>query len=478
MFSRPLCVQEELDNSITKNKIGNKAYNLMVTSSIGIPIPKGFVIGIGEEFSTEEIVSEFELYELNKPVSVRSGGAVSMPGMMDTILNVGITRDNITEIFEDEIFGKDCYRRLIQSMGSSIFGIPEKIFLEIEKAAKEFYINDDTTMINKVVSLYEKVFKTHTGFVFYDNADEQLIKAVDSVKKSWNSDRAIEYRNSEGIPEDGGTAIIIQEMVFGNKNESSGTGVVFSHNPNTGKPGLYGDFLSLAQGEDVVSGHKIPTSIDSMLNDPKFRMNGKQLQSYMSKLLRKFKTMQDVEFTIDNGVLYILQARKAKCSPRASIRSALSLVNNGSLTVSEATDMVINSLPIQVEKSISIDNCKLSRLGFGIGVSYGEVIGHLAIGKDAALKMKESNMPYIYCAEFTSPNDTELMRNSVGVVTSMGGRLSHAAVLSRSMNKPTIVGFSSMKIVNDYAIIDEEINIYSGDMIKIDGSTGAVDYVN
>jgi pyruvate,orthophosphate dikinase len=234
----------------------------------------------------------------------------------------------------------------------------------------------------------------------------------------------------------------------------------------------------MAQGEDIVSGYKIPVAIEAMKDDPKFRKNGKQLQTYMSKLLRRFKTIQDVEFTIDNGVLYILQARKAKCSPRASIRSALSLVNNGSMTLSEATDMVMDSLPHQSNSSINIDNSKLSRLGFGIGVSDGEVAGFIAIGKEVAMQMKNENKPYIFCAELTSPDDTELMRTSVGVLTTMGGRLSHAAVLARSMGKPTVVGFDSMKVMKDHVIIDDEINIYNGSQIKIDGLTGAVYYVN
>ena len=477
MFTRPLCV-EELDPSVTKYNVGNKAYNLMCMSAIGLPVPDGFVIGIGEQGSMIEILSEFELYELAMPVSVRSGGAVSMPGMMDTILNVGVTRDNINELFDDEVFGKDCYRRLIQTMSTAVFNIPAELFLKIERAAIDFYIDDQLSMMNKIVELYEDIFESHTGFPFFDDPDQQLFRAVVAVQSSWNSQRAIDYRKSEGISDEGGTAVIVQQMVFGNKNEYSGTGVVFSHNPNTGKPGLYGDFLPMAQGEDIVSGYKVPVAIEAMKDDQKFRKNGKQLQTFMSKLLRRFKTIQDVEFTIDNGVLYILQARKAKCSPRASIRSALSLVNNGSMTLSEATDMVIDSLPFQGNSSINVDDAKLSRIGFGIGVSDGEVAGFIAIGKDAALQMKNENKPYIFCAELTSPEDTELMRTAIGVLTSMGGRLSHAAVLARSMGKPTVVGFESMQVCNDHVIIDDEIKVYNGSQIKIDGLTGAVYYVD
>jgi pyruvate,orthophosphate dikinase len=477
MLTRPLCV-DEVDPSITKHNVGNKAYNLMCMSSMGLPVPEGFVIGIGEKGSMDEIISEFELYDIDMPVSVRSGAAVSMPGMMDTILNVGLTRDNIEFLFDDPVFGMDCYRRLIQTMSTAVFDIPAEIFLKIERAATEFYINDDLSMMSKIVKLYEDIFEDRVGFRFFDDPNEQLFRSVVAVQSSWNSQRAIDYRKAEGISDEGGTAVIVQRMVFGNKNEYSGTGVVFSHNPNTGKPGLYGDFLRMAQGEDIVSGYKVPVAIEAMKDDPKFRKNGKQLQTYMSKLLRRFKTIQDVEFTIDNGVLYILQARKAKCSPRASIRSALSLVNNGSMTLSEATDMVMNSLPTQNNASINIDNSKLSRLGFGIGVSDGEVAGFIAIGREAALQMKNENKPYIFCAELTSPDDTELMRTAIGVLTAMGGRLSHAAVLARSMGKPTVVGFDSMKVMDNHVIIDDEINIYNGSQIKIDGLTGAVYYVN
>jgi len=472
LISYPLVV-ESIKSEITPELVGNKAYNLMVMSTLGLPVPKGFVIPTDvESIDYDEIVEEFELHDIGFPVSVRSGAAVSMPGMMDTILNVGINDIETSE----EAFKQNCFYRLIETMAASVYHIDDSQFKEINQAAQDFYIDDAVKMNTKIAERYLDILSENNIEFPYDPY-EQLFHAASSVKDSWNSKRAIQYRESEGISHDGGTAVIVQEMVFGNRNSKSGTGVVFSHNPNTGKPGLYGDFMSFAQGEDIVSGTKIPMSIDSMINDDKFKRAGKQLKAYIGKLLRHFKFIQDVEFTIDDGELFILQTRNGKCSPKASIRSALSMVNNGSMSIQEATDMVIESIPQDKTSNIQVDESMLVRLGFGIGVSDGEMYGAVACSAEFAEKLQQDKIPYIFCAEITSPEDTETMRHSVGVLTSMGGRLSHAAVLARYMSKPTVVGFEAMSVDHKGFTVEED-RIENGDMIKIDGTTGSVFYIS
>jgi pyruvate,orthophosphate dikinase len=475
LITYPIKVQS-IPGNISVENVGNKAYNLMVMASLELPVPKGFVIPVSvSEFSKDELIKEFNLYGLKPPVSVRSSGAVSMPGMMDTILNVGSNIEN-TENTEDLAFKLNCYSRLIQSLGTTVYDVDYEKFETIEGAAKDFYIDDDVAMYRKIVDKFNDIWFENIHQEFPSQLDEQLYIAAIAVKDSWNSTRAREYRQAEGISDNGGTAVIVQEMVFGNRNNMSGTGVVFSHNPNTGKPGLYGDFLPFAQGDDIVSGSKIPRSIESMIYDDRFKKVGKQLKAHIAKLLRYYKYIQDVEFTIDNNELFILQTRNGKCSPRASIRSALSMINTGTISITEATDMVLQSWPKADDKRISVDDSNLNRLGFGIGVSEGEAIGFIASSKSYAEELRSESKPYIFCAQITSPEDTEAMRHSVGVITSMGGRLSHAAILARSMSKPTIVGFDSMSITSDGIVVDEDF-YKNGDMIKIDGTTGAVFYV-
>lgn len=465
----------ELSSEINPSTVGNKAYNLMIMSQLGLPIPRGFVIKIGERFTKQDLIDEMDVYEFDAPVSVRSGAPVSMPGMMDTILNVGVSHHLIDEMFEDRAFGLDCYARLIETMSTSIFQAEKNLFDSIYDAANRFYIDDNIAKNQKIVDLYEEIAKEYIGQDFFSDPYEQLYRSAMGVQDSWNSQRATDYRKSEGIDDGLGTAIIIQEMVFGNRNDRSGTGVVFSHNPNSGKPGLYGDFMSNAQGEDIVSGSKIPMSIESMISNPRFKKNGKELQAYISKLLRHFKYIQDIEFTIDDGKLFLLQTRRGKCSPRASIRSALSLVNNGAMSISEATDLVMESIPDLNLNQYSIDESSLIRLGFGLGVSDGVACGVVASNRQYADHCKSNGIPYIYCSTFTSPDDTEIMRHAVGVLTAMGGRLSHAAVLARSMNKPTVVGFDLMKITQD-GISIEETHLVNGDAIQINGMDGGVYY--
>ena len=473
MITYPLNV-ESISDKVDPTIVGNKAYNLMVMSTLGMPIPKGFVIPSSVDltkFNKDDLAKEASLYNLKFPVSVRSSGAISMPGMMDTILNVGAQQPSERD---DEIaFKLECHLRLVQSLGSCVFEIDDTHFSAIEKAAKDFYIDDPVSMNRKIIDRFYDIWIDNLGFDFYQEIDEQLYISALAVKQSWYSTRAYEYREAEGISHDGGTSVIVQEMVFGNRNDTSGTGVVFSHNPNTGKPELYGDFLPSSQGEDIVSGTKIPRSIESMLYDDRFKKCGKQLKSNIGKLLRHFKFMQDVEFTIENGELFILQTRNGKCSPKAAIRSALSMVNNGSISIAEATDMVMQSLPSNNDTQITVDQSAFARLGFGIGVAEGEAIGYIACSKDYAEQMKQEGKPYVFCSLNTSPEDTESMRHSVGVVTSMGGRLSHAAILARSMGKPTVVGFEPMIVSPDGFIIDDEYYM-NGEMIKIDGTTGAI----
>lgn len=473
MYSIPLLQNEGSLPPV--EQIGNKARNLMVMNNLGLPVPKGFVIPINSSsFSADQLAEEVALHDLRFPVSIRSGAPVSMPGMLDTILNVGITLSNIenfVDLLGSEVAVYDCYRRLIKGFISTTEYHGDDLH-EFENAANIFYIEKDINYQLKLIEIFTGIFNEHSAFTFPQTQEEQLKRAAEAVLNSWYSHRATDYREAENISHDLNTAIIVQEMVFGNKSETSGTGVVFSHNPNNGKPGLYGDFMPTAQGEDVVSGYSIPRPIESMLNDPRFKRCGRELSRHVSKLLREFKRIQDIEFTIEDGTLYILQCRNAKTSPRATVRSALNMVNIGSMNVEEAATMIVDSLPTPPSDSIETDQI-FTRIGFGQGVSDGVATGFIATSIRVANEMRSEGLPYIYCASATSPEDTEAMRHSVGVLTASGGRLSHAAILARSMNKVTVVGFESMLINGDSILIDQ-IQYEKDMLIQIDGNTGSV----
>jgi pyruvate, orthophosphate dikinase len=481
--SEPLLVED----------VGGKAHHLMRLSNMGINIPRGFVLPT--QWTHKALDSSDVLHigssvrklahdrglSWDSPsgaplvVSVRSGAPVSMPGMMETILNVGLTRDNLQAFSESvdcsSAFANDCYRRLIQMYGTVVQDIDKQAFNCYYDAAKVFWLEINEAAAAKLVEKFEKVYEKETGVSFPDNSTEILIESVHAVFDSWNSTKAYTYREIEGIDHKMGTAVIIQQMIFGNTGLLSGTGVVFSHDPNTGQRGLYGDFLHNAQGEDVVAGTHKTLPIKKLLQNKELKPVAKNLQQIMTMLHMEYKEMVDVEFTIENGKLWILQARVAKRSRRASVRLCLDMVKDGSLNTESATARIIDLLP----RTNSGTGCPedLSCVGRGVGVTEGEVSGRIAIGKESIKQFIDSGTPYVYIAKETAPDDSFQMKHAEGILTAQGGTLSHAAVVARGWDKCCVVGFEDMKVLEDKIQIDSLVASV-GDWIKINGSSGEV----
>lgn len=476
-------------------RVGGKAANIGEMRRIGLPTPDGFVSTTDVTFGNLEPYSEF-YYGLianirnlaartNKTwgldqgnpllVSVRSGAPVSMPGMMDTILNVGLTRSNLDRFVSHrngtKAFGLDCYRRLIQMFAVTVEGVDAEHFNEVYEAAKLFYDELDEEAYETIVNLYEEIYEKEVGEEFPQLPTEQLYRAAKAVYLSWFSKKAKDYRELEGISYNMGTAVTVQEMIFGNLDRSA-TGVVFTHNPNTGIKGLYGDFLKNAQGEDVVAGtHKVQ-SIEKLFLDDEISDSAKELRSALSRLFQSERDMLDVEFTIERDKLYLLQYRVAKRSKRASVRMLVDMTRDCTISSEEATKKFLDLLPKEI-KAGAADESDLSYVGSGLGVTEGIAFGKIATNHREAQLYIDSNEDYIYVSKETSPSDSVYMKHSQGILTAKGGRLSHAAVVARGWNKPCVVCFEKMEVQQNGILVDGTI-YPSGSKIKIDGTSGEV----
>jgi len=493
----PLSAKEfELDGLEDPNPlyIGAKAFNLYRMSRMGLPVPDGFVLscnhrkelgslyhsGLCERMETLATwvgrcwVASSDDFTRPLLVSVRSGAPVSMPGMLDTILNVGLTREKIPLLNEaykaSDRFGFDCYRRLIQMYGVSVESIDPKAFTEYADAAKTFFIDigKSERACQRLVDIYEGVFERETGRGFPSEM-EQITKAVDAVYDSWDSPAAVAYRESTGIDSGLGTAVIVQQMVFGNHDDSSGSGVVFTHNPNTGEKGMYGEFMIQGQGEDVVAGTHTTTPI-AQLGNNNFTKPLKSLKIYLGRLFVEFSEILDIEFTIESGKLYLLQFRTAKRSRRASIRFAMDMMRDGVLSSEEATKRITDLFPS--DSGLILNNENLEFAGFGVAVGGEAISAPIAIGPTAKT-LADQKDPFIYVAENTDAADFPLLSAATGILTANGGALSHAAILARSWDKPCVVGFEDMKVFEDHILINQ-IKIPNGTIIQIDGSEGSV----
>jgi pyruvate,orthophosphate dikinase len=480
-----------------KNQVGGKASNLHDMILMGLNVPRAFVISTDVCFQSEDkrqvgtswhmaLMSHvrYMAQQTNRVwngavdplvVSVRSGAPVSMPGMMETVLNVGLTRDNLEAFVEargaSRSFGLDCYRRLIQMYGTTVADIPAEKFTSVYNAARVFYEELDERANENLVRLFERVYLEQTGEAFPDDANTQLLGAINAVFRSWNSEKAVTYRKLENIDDKMGTAVTIQEMVFGNLDESSATGVVFTHDPNTGKLGWYGDYLVGAQGEDVVAGTHNTLPIKSILKDPVLSKTGKELQALIGMLWREKKDILDIEFTIQSGRLYILQYRKAKVARQATIKSLLDMTREGTIPVDLASQRMMEMLP-SLDLGSS-DPGNLCLLGKGLGAVPGVVVGQIAVGREAAALCQRDSIPYVYVAHETAPDDVEQMKDAVGVLTAAGGLVSHAVVVTRGWDIPCVVGFDRIKVGQDGFTFNGEA--YSnGSLIKINGSTGEI----
>ncbi len=492
--------------------LGGKGANLLDATRLGIPVPPGFTVTTegcndyleaGEKFPGDswqqilEAVSALEKQTGKKfgdpdnplLVSCRSGAKFSMPGMMDTILNIGLT-DEIVEVLAKRAhrprFAWDIYRRLIHMFGSVVMGVPDEVFEAVITAQRrESGVRADTELDaaawKRVTKRFKKIIRTYTGKKFPSDPEQQLRLATEAVFKSWNGKRAIDYRNASNIPHDLGTAVNIQTMVFGNMGEDSATGVFMSRNATTGEPHLEGDFLINAQGEDVVAGTRQTLRIAEM-GDAMPEMY-EELQQISTRLEKHHRNMQDMEFTVEQGKMWLLQTRDGKRTAQAEVRIAVDMVNEGLITREEAVQRV---KPDQVDfflhPQLDPDAVKsVKPIAKGLNVSPGAAVGVIAFEPDLAERWaKEDGKNVILVRPETRPDDVHGMLAAKGVVTSKGGRTSHAALVARQFGKPAVVGVEEIEIDLDNHLmrVGEEIVIREGEYLSIDGNMGNVYHAN
>jgi len=489
-----------------KMLLGGKGANLADMVSIGLPVPPGFTITtdtcaayyrngqrlphglmneVHKNISYLEAETGKKFGDNHNPllVSVRSGAAVSMPGMMDTILNLGLTDLSVVGLAnstKNARFAYDAYRRLINMFGDVVMGVDHHYFEEaFNKIKAKYKVHEDTQVpeqgMIELCDAYKAVYQKYVGEVFPQNPFKQLELAIEAVFKSWNGDRAISYRRIQGIQGLNGTAVNIQTMAYGNMGQDSGTGVAFTRNPATGENAFYGEYLVDAQGEDVVAGIRTPLQVDQM---PKWNKDVyKQLLDIKNKLEKHYKDMQDIEFTIERGKLYMLQTRTGKRSGPAAVRVACDMVREK--LIDEKT--AILRIPAQDLTQLllpSFDNAKKKNvevLTRGIPASPGAAVGKLAFTAHEAVERAHKGEKVILCRKETSPEDVEGMHSAAGILTSTGGRTSHAAVVACGWGKCCVVGAGELEIDYKAGTMTVRGKKYGrDDVISIDGSTGEV----
>ena len=485
-----------------KDLLGGKGANLAeMTSVLQLPVPPGFTISTDAcreyidsgwpkvlDAEIEKARRQLEnkmgktIGDPSDPllVSVRSGAKFSMPGMMDTVLNLGLNDKSVHGLANqthDERFAYDSYRRFISMYGRIVLEIPEEEFSSLFDAAKELADtkNDSEVpveLLKYIVDAYKKVVKTHTKKAFPQDPSDQLRGAIEAVFRSWNGARAIAYRNKEKIPHDLGTAVNVQAMVFGNRDNNSGTGVGFTRDPASGNSGVYGDFLVNAQGEDVVAGIRNTEPLSAL--NKKFPKVYKELMDIFHRLETHYKDMCDTEFTIDQGKLWMLQTRVGKRTGTAALRMAINMMKDSHIKLSkqEAIMRITEDHLEQVlHPQFAVKNVKVVTVG--LGASPGAAVGHAYFTADDAAAQKERGKRVILIRTETSPEDVHGMLAAEGILTSRGGLVSHAAVVARGWGKPAVVGAEAVKIQNKQAKIGDHV-IKEGDLVSIDGTTGSV----
>lgn len=489
-----------------KSILGGKGANLAEMSKIGLPVPSGFTITteacnkyyedgkkiednikdmIFENLERLEKKTNKKLGDLKNPllVSVRSGSVISMPGMMDTVLNLGLndeTTEGLGQIAQNPRFAYDSYRRFIQMFGDVVLGISKYKFDNILDSVKEANSTPNDTDLNvdnlkEIVSRYKELVKKETKQEFPQQPKEQLMMAVNAVFESWNNARAIVYRNINDIPHHLGTAVNVQAMVFGNLGETSGTGVAFTRNPSTGERKVFGEFLINAQGEDVVAGIRTPKAIKELENFmPKVY---KQFMEVTKILERHYSDMQDIEFTIENDTLYLLQTRTGKRTAKAAVNIAVDMMHEG-LIDKETAIMRVD--PEQIDQllhpTFKLEELeKAKKIAKGLPASPGAATGKIYFTSEQVVEAVKKGEKAILVRIETSPEDIEGMVNAEGIVTSRGGMTSHAAVVARGMGKCCVAGCGEIKVdENNKLFRVGDIVIREGEYISLDGNTGIV----
>ncbi|MFX0070813.1 MAG: pyruvate, phosphate dikinase, partial [Candidatus Hermodarchaeota archaeon] len=503
--SNKLVYEFKEGNKDLKNILGGKGANLAEMTNLGLNIPPGFTITTKaclDYFENPEKVMEIIKPEVLKKlkvleemtgkqfgsdknpllVSVRSGAPMSMPGMMDTVLNLGLNDNSVIGLAtqtDNPRFAYDSYRRFIQMFGDVVMGIGDEKFERILNKYKRIIgrnAQDTDLQVNdlqKVIADYKALYEKEVKEMFPQDPYKQLFLAIEAVFKSWNNKRAITYRKINDIP-NFGTAVNIQTMVFGNKGLNSGTGVAFSRDPSTGEKKRFGEYLTNAQGEDVVAGIRTPKKIKDLKKE--FPDIYTELINTMEKLENHYRDMQDIEFTIENGKLFLLQTRNGKRTPSAGVNIAVDMYKEGLITKEEA---LMRNDPNKISKLMfkSIDENAIIRvLAKGINASPGAVSGIAVFDADRAEALaNENNQEIILVRPQTKPDDVHGLYAASGVLTQFGGKTSHAAVVARGMGKPAVVGAQDIEIneeLNHFTVGD--MIIEEGEYITIDGSTGRV----
>jgi pyruvate, orthophosphate dikinase len=491
-------------NKDQRDLLGGKGANLAEMTNLGLPVPPGFTItteacqaylaegrepdGMADEVS--EHLASLEkamgrtLGDPDDPllVSVRSGAKFSMPGMMETVLNVGLNDESVAGLArqsDDERFAQDSYRRLLQMFGSTVLGIDAEHFAEVLDDAKRDKGTDndldlDADDLRALVTTYKEIVEKHAGRPFPQDPREQLDLAIGAVFDSWNTDRARLYRRQERIPEDLGTAVNVQAMVFGNFGMDSGSGVAFTRDPASGAQGVYGDYLQNAQGEDVVAGIRNTVS----LADFKEVDGGSydELMKIMARLERHYRDMCDIEFTVERGKLWMLQTRVGKRTPEAAFRIAIHMVDEGLVGMDEAVLRVTGDQLAQLMFPRFDAESERTLLATGMNASPGAAVGKVVFDSDTAVEWAEKGEDVILVRKETNPDDLRGMVAARGILTSRGGKTSHAAVVARGMGRTCVCGAEALDVdakAREFRVRDGD-TVREGDVISIDGTTGEV----
>jgi len=464
-----------------RDLLGGKGIGLAEMTHLGVPVPAGFTIttdacraylasGGEVEGLDREVAEHIERLEEHTGkrfgdhddpllVSVRSGAAISMPGMMDSILNVGLNDESAVGLARstgNEEFALDCCRRLIQMFGETVDGIPHE----------RFSVDDS-------VEQAREVYERETGHGFPQDAREQLRRAITAVFDSWNSPRAQVYRRTYGIADDLGTAVNVVQMVFGNKGEGSATGVCFTRDPSTGEQGVYGEYLVNAQGEDVVAGLRTPQPLEELHDRLPDAYD--QLLETMAALERHYRDMQDIEFTVEEGKLYLLQTRTAKRTAAAAIRCAVDMTAEGLIEREEAVARIDPNQLDQLLHPRLDPNAEFEVAAHGLNASPGAACGKIVLDADSAEERGKGGESVILVRWETTPDDIHGLIQAQGVLTAHGGMTSHAAVIARGMGKPCVAGCEELDIDERAKTVRiGRSKLREGDVITIDGGTGRV----
>lgn len=488
-----------------KELLGGKGAGLAEMTNLGISVPPGFTITTeacieydkqGKKYPPgmwEATLAALKRVERSmgmgfgnpdKPllVSVRSGARASMPGMMDTVLNVGLTQRTVEGLAaktQNERFAQDSYRRFITMFGSIVMGVPREHFEAILNHKKdEMGVTHETQLaavgLRDLVGRFKALVKEETGKEFPDDPNEQLRMAINAVFSSWNGARAITYRRLNGIPDHWGTAVNVVAMVFGNMGDTSGTGVAFTRDPNTGEHKFFGECLMNAQGEDVVAGIRTPLPVTALAKNVPAAY--KDLETTYKKLERHYRDMLDLEFTIQEGKLYMLQTRVGKRTGISAVRIAVEMVKEGLITKREAVQRVGPDQLAQYLYPIFDSNVESSStpLGKGLPAGPGAAAGKIALTPDRAVEMKAAGQRVVLVRDETSPDDIHGMNAATGFLTARGGMTSHAAVVARQMGKVCVAGCDAVQVIDAQSVRIGSKVFREGDYISVNGSTGNV----